>query len=107
MKRGGPLRRLTPLRRGAPLRSRARSLASTVRAEIARRSGGRCEARFTPGCRGVAEHAHHVLRRSQGGKDEPGNLAHVCAPCHHAIHAEPERAYAAGLLRRRTTDPLR
>lgn len=107
MKRGGPLRRLTPLRRSSPLRSRPRRIPTEVRDEVARRSGGRCEARFIAACRGVPEHAHHLLRRSQGGEDEPSNMVYICALCHAAIHAEPGRAYAAGLLVRRTTDPLR
>ena len=107
MKRSGPLRRLTPLRRSTPLRSRSRALDRTLRSELARRSQGRCEARWAVSCSGHGEHAHHLLRRSQGGQDALDNLAHVCAHCHAAIHANPERAYERGLLRRRTTDPLR
>jgi 5-methylcytosine-specific restriction endonuclease McrA len=31
--------------------------------------------------------AHHIIYRSQGGKDELDNLLTVCSACHVAIHA--------------------
>ena len=30
---------------------------------------------------------HHIVKRSQGGKDEPENLITLCHPCHDKIHA--------------------
>lgn len=32
-------------------------------------------------------HKHHILPRSQGGKDEYGNLIYLHEDCHHSIHA--------------------
>ncbi len=43
------------------------------------RDGGECQ---VPGCSHRAAHAHHVLFRSQGGGDEPENLAAICAYHH-------------------------
>ena len=42
--------------------------------------------------------AHHVLRRSQGGKDEPGNLVSVHRLCHSYIHEHPLEAKSRGFL---------
>jgi 5-methylcytosine-specific restriction endonuclease McrA len=38
-------------------------------------------------CGRLATHMHHVVFLSRGGKDEPSNLAPVCAWCHSDIHA--------------------
>lgn len=32
-------------------------------------------------------HHHHIVFRSQGGKDTTANIATVCAGCHNDIHA--------------------
>lgn len=100
MKRGGPLRRRTPLR---AVGKKGRLDAAGVRAakaELLLRSQGRCEARgFSPLCTGYGIHAHHVVRRSQGGRNEPSNLLWVCHPCHERIHACPADALVAGLLK--------
>ncbi|HEY4003307.1 MAG TPA: hypothetical protein VGO93_30845, partial [Candidatus Xenobia bacterium] len=48
----------------------------------------------TPGCTNRASlHGHHLLFKSQGGGDEPGNQSTVCA-CHHlqGIHTGRIRA---------------
>lgn len=109
MKRGGPLRRLTPLRgknglkRTGPIKTRRKKdegLAE-ARQQTFARSLGRCEARWD-GCTQAAEHAHHRLRRSQGGKHTPDNLLAVCSHCHEQIHRNPERAYDLGHLLRST-----
>jgi hypothetical protein len=58
---------------------------SLTRAQRMReRNRGRCQA---PGCSRAAAHAHHVEPRAQGGDDDEGNLAGICA-FHHlrAIH---------------------
>jgi hypothetical protein len=48
------------------------------------RDRGLCQ---VPGCSRSAAHAHHVLYRSHGGDNEPGNLVALCAPHHlHGIH---------------------
>ncbi len=63
------------------------------------RAGGNCEARFALRCRGMGGQAHHVLRRSQGGRDIPEDMIWVCSTCHDAIHANPVEAFEKGLLR--------
>lgn len=92
MKRS-PLRRVS-VKRAASLRELAKA-----RTVVIERAHGRCEASFSPHCAGVGHHAHHVLRRSQGGPNTPENLLWTCAACHGLIHAEPERAMRAGYLR--------
>lgn len=68
-----------------------------VRAIVAARSGGACEARATRACTGRAAHVHHrKLRRH--GDHRPVNLLHVCVMCHDAIHGNVERAYGYGWL---------
>ena len=49
-------------------------------------------------CGKPATQKHHRMRRSQGGTDDPVNLADVCVECHNWIHANPYEAYANGLL---------
>lgn len=47
---------------------------------------------------GGALDAHHIRRRSQGGKDEAANLVSVHRICHEYIHAHPAEAKARGFL---------
>lgn len=54
-----------------------------------------CEAR-TSECTGRPHHRHHIVLRSQGGKDGP--TLDVCQPCHHHIHMHPAESYAKGWL---------
>lgn len=96
------LRRFTPLRRR---RSPDRQLEES-RQIVRARSDGRCEARLF-GCTGVGVHAHHRLRRSQGGSHHPTNLLWVCWACHKTIHDYPAHARRAGLLLgRKATDAM-
>lgn len=93
-----------PLHSYRPLRKRSRTQDRRARAlalnaeTCARRAGGLCEARCSDRCVGRGEHAHHVIRRSQGGTDDLINLLWVCGPCHAHIHANPDLARDAGLL---------
>jgi hypothetical protein len=66
-----------------------------ARARVMERDGGRCT---TPGCSRGSAQSHHVVRRSQGGSDDPGNLTPVCAP-HHL------RGIHGGLIRVSGTAP--
>ncbi|MDQ7827340.1 MAG: HNH endonuclease signature motif containing protein, partial [Candidatus Eremiobacteraeota bacterium] len=52
---------------------------------ILRRDRFRCQA---PGCRCRRNlHVHHIIRRSQGGTDDPWNLIVLCEACHlHLLH---------------------
>ncbi len=58
-----------------------------------------CEAR-TRACSGRGNQAHHVLRRSQGGSNDLGNLLWVCRGCHDFIHKHIEQAYKQGWLKK-------
>lgn len=128
MRRGGSLRRNTPLEARAPLRRSGGGLgrstfkrtparverrhpaddeptwAEAVRA-VRARSGGRCEVGIVRGCTGRHEHTHHRRLRSQGGTHHPYNLLGICRPCHDAAHAYPDRSYRAGILVRSTENP--
>jgi hypothetical protein len=103
------LRRRAPLRARTPLRRRPIALKLRVdppelvaaKQVVRHRSGGRCEARWE-NCTGRAEHAHHRLRRSQGGGHTPENLLDVCGICHLSIHSQVARAVNAGFLVRST-----
>lgn len=94
---------MTPIpKQGARPKRRARRMREywKIRRWVLDRSEGRCEAKFSNLCRGRASQAHHVLPRSQGGDDTPGNLLAVCVACHAAIHDFPLAARKGGLLRR-------
>jgi hypothetical protein len=68
---------------------------SASRDQVFTRSGHRCQA---PCCsRRAGLESHHVIFRSAGGSDEPGNLVGLCAfHHHHGVHG--------GLLEIRGTD---
>lgn len=72
---------------------------------VAERSGGMCErCGHTP-----AESHHHRVKRGQGGKWEPSNIAHLCGDgtrgCHGWIEANPAAAREEGWALRRGEDP--
>lgn len=104
MKRGGPLKRYTPLRVISRRRRRAEAALANVRLDLLERSHGHCEARFTMSCTGIGEHAHHILPRSAGGTHDAANLLWVCHACHSAIHNYPIQAQWDGFLRSRYED---
>jgi hypothetical protein len=64
----------------------------SVRARLATRSGGWCEAAL-PGCDGRAREVQHRVTVKMGGRRGPGadahnrlsNLLHVCRRCHDVI----------------------
>lgn len=107
MKRPGLLRR-TPLLRRKPIR-RARpgpSVPQAVRDALWLRSGGRCDLCGEMLSVRQVWHAHHRLRRSQGGLDELANLLALHPVCHLTIvHGDPARAYEHGWLVRSAQDP--
>jgi hypothetical protein len=72
-----------------------------ARRVVAHRAGGQCEAAFGLSCKGTGSEAHHKLRRSAGGSNDPENLLWVCGGpdgCHERIHQNPDVARARGLL---------
>jgi hypothetical protein len=103
-----PLTRKTGLKRTGRINPRSdKTIARDADLEVARkavvkRAGGRCEAQWDSTCRRYGAHAHHVIRRSQGGDHDPGNLIWVCNPCHENIHRNPAEARKLGLLARPT-----
>ena len=108
MKRSAPLKR-SPLSRRSRLRPRSEKARRTdpararCKAAVRERSGGMCEARFSPFCRGWGNCTHELLKRSQGGSvTDPDNCRWVCDVCNSAIEDEPRRAHAAGLVIRRS-----
>lgn len=117
MKRS-PLKRKTAIRRTAwvpleqsplvrkPFKHKAAKdpIPRGVTAAVMRRSGGWCEAWMTKGCTRTGEQRHHRKLRRHGDHSVV-NLLLVCNVCHQAIHANPERSYARGLLVRSTDDP--
>ena len=77
-----------------------------VSQEILYRSRLNCEVRLE-GCEGRGRHLHHRKLRSQGGPDTVENGLHVCTPCHHAIHTDPDvEPYDRGLLVHSWADPV-
>lgn len=78
---------------------RRRATDSDVKQALLERSLGRCEVAWDGlRCTRAGDHAHHRLRRSQGGTDDVDNLLWVCAPCHAQIHSWPLASYARGYL---------
>ena len=97
-----------PLARGkAPKRigrraKREQAALDLGRAQVLARSGGFCEGPALPGVhpsyRHGAVHVHHLLPRGRGGKHDPSNLLHLCAPAHAWIDDFPKEAEKLGLL---------
>lgn len=58
-------------------------LKTHVRAYVIERDGHVCR-----GCGQYQEHphVHHIVYRSQGGKDVPSNLISLCFRCHEMVH---------------------
>jgi RNA-directed DNA polymerase len=59
--------------------------------KLAKRQKGRCPECGESLFNDEELQVHHLLARSQGGKDTPGNLALVHLLCHQQIHAKTER----------------
>lgn len=102
MKRNVPLKRTRFKARYRP-RPGLRQARNFVRS----RANGRCEVRIEGVCLGRGDAAHHIVPRGRGGSDDPGNLLHVCSPCHRHIHAHPEWARQQGFLKSRERHPGR
>jgi 5-methylcytosine-specific restriction endonuclease McrA len=48
------------------------------------RDHGRC---VVPACKASAQHAHHIVYRSRGGRWQSGNVCSLCALHHQMVHA--------------------
>ena len=55
-----------------------------LRRQVVARDGGRCG---NPRCHHRADHCHHIVFRSQGGKTKLANEVAVCTTCHALVHA--------------------
>ncbi len=100
VKRGGYLKRRTPLRVIGKKVQRDQDQMRAARQALLERSGGRCEGKgFSELCTGVGVHAHHVKRRAQGAGNDPEQMLWLCAACHQRVHDNPAEATAAGLLK--------
>jgi 5-methylcytosine-specific restriction endonuclease McrA len=105
MKRSGPPTRRTPLRRRSWLRPRRgkRLLPLQTREALRERARGRCERCHRPDHKVICQ-AHHKRLRSQGGSDEPDNLAYLCSTigtrqgCHQWVHDNPAEAARDGWI---------
>lgn len=119
MKRGGPLKRRTPLRSVSKKRQQVSGeRRAMVREQLEARP--RCEAgepiymyyinnfggefarqrSRTDRCQGRATDIHEPLMRSRGGSIvDPENTIAVCRRCHSWIHANPDASVSMGLLR--------
>ncbi len=89
----GPKVKATPKARR---RRTAEQEYADARNRVLKAAGGRCMARFSANCTGLASQTHHIVPRSRGGGN--GSLLATCGQCHHEIHAQPEQARARGLL---------
>lgn len=95
-------RHVTP-RFKMPKTRRARPRPGLMQAKrfVHSRSRGFCEADVEGVCTGRAEHVHHVVKRSQGGSDDPANLLDLCCACHTWAHANEVEARRRGLIKSR------
>ena len=55
-----------------------------LRRQVLAREAGRCG---NPRCGHQADHSHHIVFRSQGGKTDLANQVAVCVTCHALVHA--------------------
>lgn len=91
-----PIRKSTPrIKERRPLRSKPHVIPSRVKQALFEQYGYLCQWCLVDG---GALDAHHVLPRSQGGKDQAGDLVPVHRLCHEQIHANPSLAKARGFL---------
>lgn len=91
-----PIRKPTPrVKVPKPLRSKPHVIPSSVRETVLEAAGRVCEWCEVPG---GALDCHHVVRRSQGGNDQPNNLRAVHRICHSFIHEHPAEAKGRGFL---------
>ncbi|HWE25198.1 MAG TPA: HNH endonuclease [Myxococcales bacterium] len=57
---------------------------NTVQNRVRKRDKGFCQ---VPWCSRVMAHVHHIIRRSQGGSNDPSNLISLCVAHHlHGVH---------------------
>lgn len=74
-----------------------------LRLYVLERDGWRCQLEWAPGrkCGAIASHVDHVIPRSVGGTDHPGNLRAACAACNLRRGAGPGQTSGQGASQRR------
>ncbi len=70
-----------------------------LRARILQRDKGLCRTCKKAGRITAADEVDHVNPKSQGGDDNPANLAAICAPCHRAKTAKERHPNSKRLQR--------
>lgn len=94
-----------PLPRTGRKRQREAVAWAACRAAVISRSGGWCEGNVDGVCphyRHGASHVHHATPADRAaGRHDPDRCFHLCVTAHGWVHANPEQAHVAGLLRPR------
>lgn len=83
------------IRQRTALKSKSHVIDWRIRQDVIREADGTCA---WCGVHGGRLDCHHVIRRSQGGKDEVANLRAVHRICHGHIHDNPAEAKRRGFL---------
>lgn len=64
----------------------------TIRNEVFKRDGGKCQAMVGWGkCGQPATDVHHIISLNRGGTTTKGNLISLCKNCHEARHSHMRR----------------
>lgn len=94
--------RRAPLKKVGRRGAEARRAMDEARVCLLERSGGVCEGNdFSPHCTGVGTDAHHIWPSDRDrNRHEPERMAYLCRFCHMELHANPNLANKAGLLKR-------
>lgn len=117
MKRGGPLKRRTPLKqtsslnrdtplkpvskkRAAENRRRRNVIAQVLQTRTVCEAGHAIETIDRDHrCRRTPDDVHEPLTRARGGSiTDPDNMVVICRACHDWVHTHPEAATSVGLL---------
>lgn len=117
MKRGGPLKRYTPLQSKTGIKrsqTRVNPVSDRRRAEnrlrrdvvaVMRDQQPWCHAKVVPECTNQPDDAHELLSRARGGSiTDPENIILVCRADHEWITTHPAEAEALGLARKTGLD---
>lgn len=101
LKPGRPLERRAPLvAKSAPKAARPKpAVPRDVRAELVKRSGGKCEIRLPGFCQGAGMETSHRKNRKSGGRhgaarvecDRLSALMDACSMCHHLVTVKDRR----------------
>lgn len=65
-----------------------------LRESILRRDNGLCQECLRNGRVALATHVDHIIPKSRGGSDDPGNLQSLCVACHKSKTAHEGRGGA-------------